>query len=62
MEFHGPTPYGVSEVKQGEIQTLARGGRFPFASFVIPAGSDVEVGWTPENPEAGGELNVIPIS
>ena len=60
--FQGPTPYEVSEVRDGEVKTLMRGGRFPFACFVKPTGSETEVGWSPANPEAGGEHDVIPTS
>ncbi|MCU1235351.1 MAG: hypothetical protein JWP63_3318 [Candidatus Solibacter sp.] len=60
--FQGPTPYAVSEAKDGETHTLVRGGKFPFACFVTPTGSKQEVGWTPEDPKAGGEHDVIPTS
>jgi len=58
--FQGPTPYEVSEVRDGEVKTLMTSGRFPFACFVKPTGSDQEVGWSPSNPNAGGEHDVIP--
>ena len=60
VAFDAATPYDVSRVGDSETRTLKQAGRFRFSCFITPTGSTTEVGWSPSDPDAGGEHEVIP--
>ena len=58
--FPAGTPYDVSEIHDGNSHKVKTLGRFGFQCFITPTGKTEEVGWSPKNPKAGGEHDVIP--
>jgi hypothetical protein len=47
-------------VDDSETHKLLTPGRFQFQCFVKPKGQAKELGWSPKDPDAGGEHDVIP--
>jgi hypothetical protein len=58
--FPSGSPYAVSQVDDSETHKLLTPGRFQFQCFVKPKGQAKELGWSPKDPDAGGEHDVIP--
>lgn len=60
--FPSGSPYAVSQVGDSETHKLVKPGRFQFQCFVKPTGKTKEIGWSPKDPDAGGEHDVLPDS
>jgi hypothetical protein len=60
--FPSGSPFAASEVHNAHHHAVKTAGHFEFQCFVTPTGKTEEIGWSPENPEAGGEHDVIPSS
>ena len=56
--FPSGSPFAISHVSDAEKHTVKTPGRFQFQCFITPTGKTKEIGWTPENPKAGGEHDV----
>src|SRR5438309_981973 len=58
--FPGDSPYKVKEVHNMREHVAQHAGSFEFHCFVTPHGQTVEVGWSDQHPEAGGQHDIIP--
>jgi hypothetical protein len=58
--FPSGSPFAVSQVSDGQPQTVKTLGHFEFQCYITPTGKTEEVGWDPKNPKAGGVHDVIP--
>jgi hypothetical protein len=59
--FPASSPYAAFHVSDAEKHTLKTPGRFQFQCFITPTGKTEEIGWSPQNPKAGGEHEVLPV-
>jgi hypothetical protein len=53
VNFPAGSPFAVTQVFGGETHTIVNPGTFTCQCFL-------EIGWSPEDPDAGGDHDVIP--
>ena len=58
--FPDASPYTASEVHDAHVHELRQPGHFTFHCFITPHGQTQEIGWSPQDPDAGGDHDVQP--